>query len=484
MPPQTKKTAIAGKSKDIRVANEVTLDAKNPIPFEYTGASFNIEDGNPYIPFLFPNDSFFSTLQEARLLSPTQSACISTKADYSIGNGLTIKGLDKDKWEPGFKAFMEKANRKKHSFNTVLKKGFEAFFNVGNVPVEIVKGSVGKRKFLYVYVHNFLDCRLSIPNKNTGEIDSMVYSKRFRKKGIITDMEGVKVIPFYDRGLGKNKSWIQDPKTKVERTALWLKNEYVGYDDYGLPSNVASLVHQVIEYQGARYNMDNLENNMVLGGAIILAGNVSQTQADKLGRKIISQHTGSGKRGRIAVFASEAGIEQSKFMPFDTRKEGSYKELSAEARDVIILSNQWDAVLAGLQSESALGKGAGYLEEVYEQKMNTVINPVQNFFLENFIAPIAEIAKDWLGEDWTKQIFEIVPKQIRSSGNKALLYSAEGIRITLEVIKAIAEGWYTVDAAVKMLSNRFGCSEDQARDEIGVVGKIPYKTKKGKKEEL
>lgn len=477
----TKRKIIPGaKASKVHVSNEVTLDPKSPIPFEYTGTSYNAGGNSSYIPFLFPNDNFFATLHEARLQSPTQNACITTKTDYSIGEGLSISGIEKDKWPKGFTAIMAKANRKRETLNSVLKKGFESFYNVGNTPVEIVRGTVAGNKFIYVYVHNFLDCRLGTPNSD-GDIVNMVYSKQFRRKGIVTDVEKFKTIPLYDRGLNKNESWLKDPKTQIERTALWLKNSFAGYDDYGMPSSAPSLPHQCIEYQGARYNLDNLENNMVIGGAIVLAGNVSQPEADKIGRKILNQHTGSGKRGRIAVFASEAGIEGSKWMPFDTRKEGSYKELSAEARDVIILSNQWDAVLAGLQSASALGKGSGYLQEIYEQKMNTVINPVVNFFLENFIAPIAEIAKDWLGEDWTTNKFEIIPTKLKSQGNRELLNSAEGIRITLDVIKAVAEGWYTVEAAINLLVNRLGCTSEQAKEELGTIPKIQYVPKKSNK---
>ncbi|KAA5532647.1 hypothetical protein F0919_17860 [Taibaiella lutea] len=480
MPPGAKKRIVSGKKTSIHVSNEVVLDAKNPIPFEFTGASYNVDSGNAYIPFLFPNDNFFGTLLEARIQSPTQNACITTKTDYTIGDGLSIKDVDPEKWPAGFLEIFQKANRKKETLNTVLKKAIENFYTTGNAPIEILRGTVAGKKFVYVYSHNFLDCRLGVPDAS-GDIVNMIYSRQFRKKGVVTDAEKFKSIPLYDRGFNKNKSWSKDTKTGVERTAIWLQNAFAGYDDYGMPSSVPSILHQCLEYQGARYNLDNLENNMVVGGAIVLAGNVSQAEADKLGRKILNQHTGSGKRGRVAVFASEAGIEQSKFMPFDTRKEGSFKEQNAEARDVIILSNQWDAVLAGLQSESALGKGAGYLQEIYEQKLNTVINPIVNFFIENLIKPIAEIAQDWLGEKWSDPVFTITPKALKSKGNRDLMNSADGIRITLEIIKAIAEGWYSVEAAVELLINRLGCTREQAIAEIGTVSKIPYVPKKSNK---
>jgi len=464
--PNSKKRVQAPKQKRVvTVSNEVKLSPDNPIPKEYTGVSYYSLGGSKYIPYLSKDDNFFSVLQTARIESTTQSACVNTKTNYTIGKGLVIDNMEEEAWPPLFKAFSQRANPKKETLNSVLKEAFGYFYGAGNVPIEIVKGEVGGKRFLHVFVHNVLDSRLS--KNEDGEIDSMVISKLFRREGILQDGDKVASIPLYDYGSpNRERSWIVDPKSGVSRTGIWLQNYYTGYDDYGMPSSLAGLTYQVIEYQGARYNLDNLENNMVIGGAIVLAGNLDQTEADKLGRKVIRQHTGSGKRGRIVVFSSESGIEQSKWMPFDTRKEGSYKELMSEARDMIILANEWDSVLAGLQTDSSLGKGSGYLKEVYEQKLKTVISPVQNFFVESLLGPLKEIAKDWLGEDWSSLDFIFEPMKFES---KSALSTPEGINSFLDIIKAVAGGYYSREAAVQLVSRQFGITEAEAELQIGEI---------------
>src|SRR5690606_37581069 len=123
-----------------------------------------------------------------------------------------------------------------------------------------------------------------------------------------------KRIPLYrsgDRG-----SWVKDGA--VERTFIWLKNEVTGFDFYGLPGSIASLLFQVLEYEGGRFNLDNVENNMVVDAILTLAGNLSPTEAQRISRQIISQHTGKGKRGRVAVVASEEGIRDSHLQNLST----------------------------------------------------------------------------------------------------------------------------------------------------------------------
>ena len=454
-----------------RVSAEVKLDAKNPIPIEYSGVAFSAIANRGYIPFLEGDDTFFTTLLEARLLSTSQHACISTKTNYTIGEGLQVRKSEAE--AKAWKEFSKAVNGRRQGLNSVIRKAIDTFLNFGNAPIEIVRGAVGNLKYVYIYCHNQIDCRLGKPN-DENEVTEMIYSQHFRRRGMFLDEKSARIIPFYKKTrIGKEKIWKKDPKTGVERTAIWLKNEIAGYDHYGLPSSISSIHHQKAEHDAVRYNLDNLENNMVVGGVVVLQGNLSQEESNRIGRKIINQHTGAGKRGRVAVISSEEGIDDSKFLPMDVRKEGSYKELDATAQSKIIFSNEWDAVLAGLMDSSSLGKGAGYLEEIYEQKMATVIRPLQSFFMENLILPYLEICDDWMGTKWAQSGLEFIPAQIVSKSNSPLISTPEGIRVFLEIVKAVADGYYSLEAAIKLIANRFGMTEQEAAEQIGIPKNVP-----------
>lgn len=465
---KTPETNAAAHKKGSRVRNEVNLDPVKPIPIEFAGLSYVAINGSGYIPFLYPKDNFFATLLEARLLSVTQNACISTITNYAVGEGVYIKNLTKEqKVDPNFTNLMKYANAKRQNMNSILRQVFDSYKTFGNVPIEIVRGMAGGKKFLYVYPKNLLDCRLAFPDKD-DEVKAMIYSKYFRRSGWTYDRDKVKEIPLYKCGPGNKASyWLEDGR--VQRTALWLSNEVAGYDYYGMPSSVSSISHQKLEYDTVRFNLDNIENNMVMGGAIFLTGNMSEDEANKITNQIIKRHTGAGKRGRIGVYSSEQDITDAKFVQFDTHKDGSYVELDDKVQSKIIFSNEWDSVLAGLAHTGSLGKGAGYMEQIYSQKLQTVIRPLQNKIVDGFLDPLMEICDEWFGTQWaTTYDLDIKPLQIINKSTE-LITTVNGLNAYLNIVYAVAEGALPLDAAIKLVVNRFGLTEDEATEQLGAI---------------
>ena len=469
-------TAKIAKS---RVTNKVTLDPRNPIPLELGNIPLSSVDGRRYIPFLSPKDNFFNTLLEARLQSTTQNACVVTKTNYTVGDGVVIRNLkDKQVADPQWLEFFKYSNNKRQGFNRVYRTIVETFLTFGNVPIEIVVGSAGKKKFLNIYVKNQLDCRLEWPDKNF-EVNNLIVSRFFRKQGSVTlTEENCTAIPLYKAGPGtKDKMWLEgkdaDGKpTGVKRTAIWLKNDVAGYDYYGLPSYVSALINELQEYQGGRYNLDNLENNMTIGGMLILTGNLSEDEASKVSDTIINQHSGEGKRGRVAVVASEEGIDNSKYISYDTHKDGSFIELDDKAMQKIIFANEWDSVLAGLPSGGGLGKGNGYLNEVYQQKLKTVIRPLHRLIHDSVIVPLCEIADAELGTKWSEYEIDVQTSNLFDDTTEANT-TVKGIEAFLKVVEMVATGAWTVDAATKFVSTFWGKTETEATAMLGNITVVP-----------
>lgn len=405
MPVTTTKAPVKAKSKRTPVTNEVKLDPKRPIPFE-NGQSFSYINNSHYIPFLGTKDNFAQDLLEARLLSTTHNACIITKKDYCAGSGFQDnKGKELD--QPVVDWFSS-MNLKNEPVTEINKQIFESYFTYGNCPIEVVRVSVGSKKDLFIYAHNFLEWRLC-PENEDGIITHAVQSKLFLRENVVITEEDIKkskTLPIYNPRNKDKDNWYKD-KNGVERTLIWYKHSISGYPHYGLPSAISSMIFQLLEYKGARYNLDNFDNSMVVSALLALKGNLSQEEADRIGRKAINTHTGDGKRGRVMVVASEEGIEGSDFHTFDTHKEGSYNEADDKWTQKIILANQWDAVLAGIISSSTLGKGAGFVTKILEIKQNTVINPAQKDLMDKVWKHIFTIASDWLGIDFKQYDLDI-----------------------------------------------------------------------------
>lgn len=376
----------------VTIANVATLDAQNPIPLEHFGKyNFLYRANRRYIPFLEGKDNFFQLLLEAKLLSPTNLLCVSSKTKYCIGEGYYFKDVEED---PNFKDFAKSLNRKGQSLNDILKSIFDNLFSVGNAFVEVVRGKIGSTRFVRVYVNSFLDMRLAIPDDD-DIVTHALKSKYFRRQGVVTlkNEDAVEIPLWHGQG---DQEWLdQDGNSHV---VFHLKNEVSGYDYYGMPVNVACLPQQILEYKAARSNLDNFDNGLAIGGLVILQGNVTQDEAQALGREIVYAHKGDGNRGKYVIMASSSGIENSKILPFEKQKDGDYIEFDKRIEEKIISANEWDPYLAGIARTSGLSSGgATYIRTIFEIKNNTVIKPLQAYVIEKFVTPFLQIVDEWMG---------------------------------------------------------------------------------------
>lgn len=497
----TKSTAVVGTpatTKGMQPEYDVTaavrLDPHNPIPLELENKFGFSPGGNLYIPFFagsdkfYGFDNFFINILQARQQSTTQNACVIAKTKYTTGDGVyATENSEKAENDQLWQSFTKSSNAGGQSLNKILKDIVENFYTFGNVPIEIVRGQVGGKRFLYVYVKNTLDCRKAWPDAN-GVSNAMIISRFFRKKGVMNLTEKFNVrIPFYRSGAGtKSEYWMKDTMAKgnkdgdgippdnipngikVERTALWLKDDYPGYDHYGLPSWLSAQLWTMLEYECGHFNLDNINNNMNPGGMLILQGSLTDIEVNKLARNINKQYTGKGKIGRQLVVGSEEGIQDSKYTPFNTDKNGSYQELINLCRDEIISANEWDGALLGKGEKGTMGKGGSYLNELYQQKIKTVIKPVHRLIKDDFLTPLCEIADDWLGTNWSSYDLDIQVTRLFDDTTEATT-TVNGINAFLKVVEMVRSGAFPLDAAVKFVSARFGLSEKDAKEQLGNI---------------
>lgn len=380
-------------------SNVASLDVRNPIPFEPSGESavflFNNRDKG-YLKFLDSKDSFFQLLLEAKKLSPTNSACVDSKTNFCIGNGMYIKDEEENE---EFKKFRKRVNKKGQSFDKVIRSIFNNHFTAGNNFVEVIRGRVGSKKFMWIVNRSFLDCRLSLPNDD-DICETVFISREFRKKTSWTlDKSKAVELPIYYGD--PDMKWYKS-QAGTEHCVFHIKNEEPGYDYYGMPSNMSSLPQQILEYQQARFNLDLIGNNMILGGILTVEGNLSQDEGRKLGKDIISTHTGEGKRGRIAI-ATGPNMKGAQFHQFNTQQEGSFLKLDESVSRKIVDSNNWDKSLYGQHADSSgMGNGGfAYLSAVFDTKNKTVIEPTRELIKQDFLDPFFELYDEWMGTNFS-----------------------------------------------------------------------------------
>lgn len=389
------KTAASNRKKT-QISNVMKLDARHPIPIDNNEQAYSLLNNVSYLPFLAPKDRFGQMLLESRLLSNTNNACIRTKKDYCAGAGFQdVKGKKLDQTIVDWFTSM---NLKGQPLVKINKKIFEDFFTWGNMPIQLVRFTVGTERKFFVYPQNFLEWRLAKPNED-DIVENAVQSKLFLRQynGFITREQLAKGLnlPIYNSNKTDRENWKRD-STGAERTLIWYSNEMSGMPYYGLPENIAALIYCMLEYKSARFDYDLLENDLVAATVLALKGSVSPDEARRIAKDLVATYAGDGNRGRTLVVASEEGIEGSDVHKLETEREGSYVQADDKWTQKIIWANNWDATLAGLVSPSTLGKGSGFITKLLENKLNFVIKPLQQDLMDNVWKVIFKLAQEWI----------------------------------------------------------------------------------------
>ncbi len=475
------------------VTNEVNINVKNPVPLELENIFGFSPGGNKYIPFLtstddeyYGFDTFFNTLLELRQQSSTLDAVLDSKTDFSCGDGIYIKGVDVTK--PSFKdeewkSFVKICNSEPEGLNSVLRSVIVNYLTFGNSPIEIVKGSTGGKKWIHVYSKNQLDCRKSWPDGN-NESTHMIISRWFRKRGIMNLTQKFNItIPFYKAGPGNKKNyWMEDFTDNqgvkigkgIFRTALWLRNKYPGYDHYGLPSWIASLINADLEYAGSVYNHDNLKNGMNIGGILMVDGNLSNPEQKKLANDIRKTFSGKGRGGRTMVSASVDNINKQDWKPFNTHKDGSYIDLDVNSANKIIMANKWDGAFLGNKDGMSKAKSGAYLNELYQQKIKTVIKPLHRIIKDQFLVPLCEICDEWLGTNWSEYDLDIQVSNLFNDTTEAST-TVNGVVAMTNILKLVSTGALPHKNAVKLISLKWGMEIHDAEEIVNGIQVIQAK---------
>lgn len=399
----TKKKAAVNET--LKVHGLAKLDEVNPLPISFDDQSFIALSGHNYIPFFAPDDNAFERFLIIRLLSLTQGACISDKTLYSAGSGLNVM----DQAFP--LEFDRKINRRRQTIDDILKMAFDSYWQDGNAFIEIVRIDVAGQRFIHVYHHNNLDCRLENP-KDGGYPTHVLRSRQFRRNGIWSGSDKAVRIPLWtDMAISDSEIWAKDPEFKnVERTVIHLRNELGALDGYGLPSNYAGQDNGVLEYKALNFNISNFDNNMFLGGLLSIAGNLSPDEEKKLLKGVKNLHTGNGTNGRIlTVSSSEGDLSKTTFTPFTQDNDGQFIELDKRNEEKIISANNWSKELLDMKNQSGLGKGGSYLKSLFMMKYKTVIKPAQDLMMFHFIEPLMHIVDEWKGTKFTNMPWYIRP---------------------------------------------------------------------------
>jgi len=277
---------------------------------------------------------------------------INSKVNYIVGGGFKTD-------DQKLSDLILNINSEGESLNNIFERYLIDRFVTGNSFILVSTDS--KESFINIDHIQSVKCRL---NKKADEViihpDWSNY-RRYKDKAIIMPL-----FPKFKRD------------GKYLRSIIHIKDYEPDFDYYGVPSYISAMDSAAIGYKTNKWNVSRLDNAFQSSGVLVVDGNMSIDDANKLKKEFKEEMTGEGNQGKILMIIKKLGGEGSVFTPINNNNEGDWIKLHSQSTDDIIIANNWKKSLAGI-SESQ-GFDVNRILNDYQMMKNSVIIREQNNF--------------------------------------------------------------------------------------------------------
>jgi phage portal protein BeeE len=217
------------------------------------------------------------------------------------------------------------------------------------------------------------------------------------------------VYPIYPN-FGRVKYWNGGDADSdgVERCILHVKDYHPSFQYYGFPSYFSAILYCELEYRIAKYNQSQFNNGFMPSGLLQVFGIQSQEEADAVMLALNEKFTGTGNNSKLMLQVVSDPNTAAKFVDMGANmKEGSWLELAKLAQDNIIKAHEWNVALGGIETAGSLGSNQQIRSEA-DFIQNTVIKPIQNQLLSQWLNKTLPDAAKWLNIDFGNNELDIL----------------------------------------------------------------------------
>ena len=370
-----------------------------------------LDTGLQWVRFFDQDSSYLKNLMALVNYSPTLRRIIHDKTSMTVGDGfIPVKGNPnvqlttikrKDTRIPetvtnDLEAFLSNVNLKGETLQDVLKNGSFEYDAFGNAVFEMVRGTVGREPFLYVYSvpMYMVGIRKAGPDrivKSLGVYD-LWEEVPLTSDGSAYYQYGFRELPLYP-------TWSEPDETGTQRTAIHIKNTAPGFDYFGLPEWISAIQWAEIEYRIPKFNISKFENGFMPSALVQFFGSMTQTEAETLINRFQAKMTGTGNNSKVFMQVVRDEKLKANVQQMGTNQEGEFIELQEMAANALVVANRWSKSLAGFTSAGQLGTNQQIRQEL-EYLQNTVVKPRQNMFLSRMINPFMREAAATINGAW------------------------------------------------------------------------------------
>ena len=193
----------------------------------------------------------------------------------------------------------------------------------------------------------------------------------------------------------------------VEYSILHIKNHYPNFNYYGIPAYISAALHCELEYRIAKYNQSQFDNGFMPSAFMQLFGASTTEDAEAAVAAIEEKYQGTGNNSKLILQVLSDPAMKANIEILQDIKEGSWLELGQIARENIITAHEWSQALAGLSTAGTLGSNQQIRSE-FEIITNTVIDPIQNQILSQWLNKTLLEAGEFEGKDFGNNQIDIL----------------------------------------------------------------------------
>ncbi len=296
---------------------------------------------------------------------PVHRAILNSKSSYVLGRGLSSS-------DQIIQQLIASPNNTFETLDTIFRYLVHDYLTIGNAYMEIITNP--GRTFRYLFHIDSSKCRLSAVSN-----DVLIHPSWSEFKG--KNDENLTSLPLFP-------SFRKGPDGLLH-SAYHIKDYEPEFYYYGLCSYFPGMRSIIISGLTNLWNQNRLENGFTAPGLLIIPGVNDGTDATTLDEEFNKFKGVDGEKSGDIIIQYLADLspgqtsQQAQFIEFKKNEEGNWMDLHAQAELSIITIHNWFRSLTPYSGEKT-GFDANRIINEYEIALNTIINPLQSFFLRHF----------------------------------------------------------------------------------------------------
>lgn len=296
---------------------------------------------------------------------PVHRAILNCKTSYVIGKGMVSK-------DAVIQKLISDPNNTYEDFNTIFRHVVHDYLNIGNAYIEIITNAT--KSFIYFFHIDSSKCRLAALTN-----DVLIHPNWSVSKGKNDpNMSALPLFPDFSKG-----------PDGLLHSVFHIKDYEPEFYYYGIPSYFSGMRPIIISGLTNLWNQNRLERGFTSPGLLVVGGVNDEADAAVIDAELSKFNGVDGEKSGNMVIQYLADLspgqqsQEAKYIEFKKNEEGNWPELHNQAELSIITVHNWFRSLTPYANDK-IGFDSNRISNEWEIALNTVIHPLQEFFLRKF----------------------------------------------------------------------------------------------------